>query len=433
MGVGAFSAAQATNHLSIEYPFHALVAGAAAALMALAIGFFALRIRGLYLAIATLGFQWAIEASFLQWEPFSGGFNGVGIEKTLKIGSWDFTRRPVDVLPRLVDRDRHHPHDREPARLQGGPGVVRDPFERGRCEDAGRQRDELQAARVRDERFHHRRGRLDPPQLRHDRDAARLLVPAIDRVPRRRGARRHRRHRRRRSRWDRLHVHRLVHLRPGLVRGLLPRQDRYPRGRPSYRYGPPEPGRHDRYPRGVTRETRRASRAERACQGTHDRHRAVWGGGSIGRFRNNHGHALGRARRRRRRALRSRLASGVGRSGRRWWGDPTFGFLRRGAGRADPACGRDADARGSRRHDPLRRRRGERRRVLRGPSRARSAGSSARTAPARPPTSTPSTGSSSRTPGPCGSWGATSPKRRCTSAPSWGWPARSSSCASSRA
>ncbi len=89
MGVGAFSAAQATNHLSIEYPFHALIAGAAAALMALAIGFFALRIRGLYLAIATLGFQWAVEASFLQWEPFSGGFNGVGID-CLQIGSWDF-------------------------------------------------------------------------------------------------------------------------------------------------------------------------------------------------------------------------------------------------------------------------------------------------------------------------------------------------------
>ena len=90
MGVGAFSAAQATNHLSIEYPFHAIIAGAAAATMALAIGFFALRIRGLYLAIATLGFQWAVEASFLQWEPFSGGFQGVGIE-SLKIGSWDFS------------------------------------------------------------------------------------------------------------------------------------------------------------------------------------------------------------------------------------------------------------------------------------------------------------------------------------------------------
>jgi branched-chain amino acid transport system permease protein len=89
MGVGAFSAAQATNHLGIEYPFHALIAGAAAAVAALVIGFFALRIRGLYLAIATLGFQWALEASFLQWGPFSGGFNGVGI-RDLRMGSWNF-------------------------------------------------------------------------------------------------------------------------------------------------------------------------------------------------------------------------------------------------------------------------------------------------------------------------------------------------------
>ena len=89
MGMGSFSAAQATNHLSIEFPFHAFVAGGAAALTALAIGFFALRIRGLYLAIATLTFQWAIEASFLVWEPFSGGFNGVGID-CLNIGTFDF-------------------------------------------------------------------------------------------------------------------------------------------------------------------------------------------------------------------------------------------------------------------------------------------------------------------------------------------------------
>ena len=89
MGMGSFSAAQATKHLSLEFPFHAFVAGGAAALTALAIGFFALRIRGLYLAIATLTFQWAIEASFLVWEPFSGGFNGVGIE-CLTIGTFDF-------------------------------------------------------------------------------------------------------------------------------------------------------------------------------------------------------------------------------------------------------------------------------------------------------------------------------------------------------
>jgi ABC-type branched-subunit amino acid transport system ATPase component/ABC-type branched-subunit amino acid transport system permease subunit len=90
MGVGAFTAAQLTNHLNIEYPFHAIFAGAAAALVAVVIGVFALRIRGLYLAIATLAFQWALEASFLEWHPFSGGFNGVKIDP-LKWPCCDFS------------------------------------------------------------------------------------------------------------------------------------------------------------------------------------------------------------------------------------------------------------------------------------------------------------------------------------------------------
>ncbi|MFY9586437.1 MAG: branched-chain amino acid ABC transporter ATP-binding protein/permease [Actinomycetota bacterium] len=94
MGVGAFTAAQVTNHLSIEYPFHAIIAGAAAALVAVLIGAFALRIRGLYLAIATLGFQWALEASFLEWQPFSGGFNGVKVPP-LKWPCCDFSDERV--------------------------------------------------------------------------------------------------------------------------------------------------------------------------------------------------------------------------------------------------------------------------------------------------------------------------------------------------
>ncbi len=90
MGIGAFSAAQVTNRFSLEFPYHVVVAGLAAAVIAIAIGVFAVRIRGLYLAIATLGFQWALDASFLEWKPFSGGFNGIGIDP-LKLGPYDFS------------------------------------------------------------------------------------------------------------------------------------------------------------------------------------------------------------------------------------------------------------------------------------------------------------------------------------------------------
>jgi len=90
MGVGAFTAAKVTNHLVLDFPFHAVVAGIAGALVAAGIGIAALRIRGLYLAIATLAFQWMMEASFLEWHPFSGGFNGIGI-RPLHISSYDFS------------------------------------------------------------------------------------------------------------------------------------------------------------------------------------------------------------------------------------------------------------------------------------------------------------------------------------------------------
>jgi branched-chain amino acid transport system permease protein len=90
MGVGAFTAAQATNRLGIDFPFHMLIAGGASALVAVAIGLPALRIKGLYLAIATLAFQWMLEQSLLQQHWFSGGFNGIQIESP-KFGSYDLS------------------------------------------------------------------------------------------------------------------------------------------------------------------------------------------------------------------------------------------------------------------------------------------------------------------------------------------------------
>ncbi|MHB8511410.1 MAG: branched-chain amino acid ABC transporter ATP-binding protein/permease [Actinomycetota bacterium] len=80
MGVGAFTAAQVTNHLALDFPFHIIVAGAASAVVAVLIGLPALRIKGLYLAIATLAFQWMLQESLLNMHWFSGGFNGLSIK-----------------------------------------------------------------------------------------------------------------------------------------------------------------------------------------------------------------------------------------------------------------------------------------------------------------------------------------------------------------
>jgi ABC-type branched-subunit amino acid transport system ATPase component/ABC-type branched-subunit amino acid transport system permease subunit len=88
MGVGAFSAAQLTNHLGLDFPLNTVIAGAAAAFVAVLIGLPALRIKGLYLAIATLAFQWMLQQSLLQAHWFSGGFNGVRLKEAPHIGPY---------------------------------------------------------------------------------------------------------------------------------------------------------------------------------------------------------------------------------------------------------------------------------------------------------------------------------------------------------
>lgn len=89
MGIGAFTAGRLAVELSIPFPWGALVAAAAGAVAALIMGATALRLRGLYLAVATLAFQYAVEESLLQWRPFSGGYQGVTLPE-LRWGILDF-------------------------------------------------------------------------------------------------------------------------------------------------------------------------------------------------------------------------------------------------------------------------------------------------------------------------------------------------------
>lgn len=79
LGMGAYTAGQVQNHFGIAFPWHLLLGGAVGGLTALVIGIPALRLRGLYLAIATLTFQWAMENSFFQFTWFAGGLDGVRI------------------------------------------------------------------------------------------------------------------------------------------------------------------------------------------------------------------------------------------------------------------------------------------------------------------------------------------------------------------
>ncbi|MGH2830366.1 MAG: ABC transporter permease subunit, partial [Actinomycetota bacterium] len=98
MGVGAFTAGQLTNRLGLDFPFHTIVAGGASAAVAVAIGLPALRIKGLYLAIATLAFQWVLQESLLQMHWFSGGFNGVVIAPP-KLATYDLSSERLLYYP----------------------------------------------------------------------------------------------------------------------------------------------------------------------------------------------------------------------------------------------------------------------------------------------------------------------------------------------
>jgi ABC-type branched-subunit amino acid transport system ATPase component/ABC-type branched-subunit amino acid transport system permease subunit len=69
VGVGAFTSALAVKHLGLQFPFVLVVGVAAGAVTASLIGIVALRVRGLYLAVATLIFAYVCDA-YLFTQPF---------------------------------------------------------------------------------------------------------------------------------------------------------------------------------------------------------------------------------------------------------------------------------------------------------------------------------------------------------------------------
>ena len=83
LGVGAYAAGLASSGAGLPMwlalPIAALVSG----LIALIIGFPALRLRGLYLAIVTVTFGFAMYNFVLQWNAFTGGSSGVSLVRRL--------------------------------------------------------------------------------------------------------------------------------------------------------------------------------------------------------------------------------------------------------------------------------------------------------------------------------------------------------------
>jgi len=79
MGIGAYLASYLTVELHWPVTAALLVSAVAAAAIGIVVGFPALRLKGIYLAMATLGFGEMVRSFFLVFEPMggSGGYRGM--------------------------------------------------------------------------------------------------------------------------------------------------------------------------------------------------------------------------------------------------------------------------------------------------------------------------------------------------------------------
>lgn len=88
LSIGAYSSAIITMNLGLSFPFAILVAGIAAALAGMLIGIPSLRLKGDYLAIATLGFGEIVRIVFLNVD-YVGGAAGMRVNH-LTSWTWVF-------------------------------------------------------------------------------------------------------------------------------------------------------------------------------------------------------------------------------------------------------------------------------------------------------------------------------------------------------
>ncbi len=80
LGVGAYTHAVLTNH-GVPFPIALTCAAGLSAMVGFLVGLPALRVKGIYLGIATLSFGFIVEEVLARWESVTGGNAGVHIKK----------------------------------------------------------------------------------------------------------------------------------------------------------------------------------------------------------------------------------------------------------------------------------------------------------------------------------------------------------------
>ncbi|MEW6529954.1 MAG: branched-chain amino acid ABC transporter permease [Thermodesulfobacteriota bacterium] len=88
--IGAYSVGYLTTTLGWSYWIALPLAGISAAASGLVVAVPALRLSGLYLAIATMGFGFIMEQVIVQWKSVTGGANGLLINRP-SISSWSLS------------------------------------------------------------------------------------------------------------------------------------------------------------------------------------------------------------------------------------------------------------------------------------------------------------------------------------------------------
>ena len=86
LGVGAYTQAVITN-AGIPFPIALVAAAALSAAVGVVVGLPALRVKGIYLGIATLAFGFIVEEVFARWESVTGGNAGLHV-KAPAIFTW---------------------------------------------------------------------------------------------------------------------------------------------------------------------------------------------------------------------------------------------------------------------------------------------------------------------------------------------------------
>ncbi|MDY7035787.1 MAG: branched-chain amino acid ABC transporter permease [Thermodesulfobacteriota bacterium] len=101
VGVGAYTTAILSNRFNLPFPVTIPLAGIMAAASSVLIGVISLRIKGLYLAMATLAFGQFLQYVFVHWESFTKGVFGMPVPE-MALGGFAFDTSERMYYPFLI-------------------------------------------------------------------------------------------------------------------------------------------------------------------------------------------------------------------------------------------------------------------------------------------------------------------------------------------